>query len=462
MRHIQRGVLATVTGAAVLAAAVVVVGGRTDGGTAAAAAGAPVMPERSAPAVRAAPSAPAASVLIGRSVQGRPIRAVRIGSARAKVNVLAIGLIHGNEVAGRAIIAHLREAHPPRGVALWLIDELNPDGVAAGTRWNAHGVDLNRNFPYRWQPQDGVYESGPGPASEPETQALQRFVERVRPRVTVWYHQALHVVVKSAGDASLQRLYSRLSGLPRRALPAYHGTVSSWQNHTFRGDTAFVVELPGGALSAADAARHTRTVLALAKAIAPPAVTPKPIPFGEQRKSEMRAYSQRHYGIDDYRLSRPKVIVEHYTVTDTFAPVFNTFATDAPDPELHELPGVCSHFVIDRDGTIYQLVSTRIMCRHTVGLNWTAIGIEHVGQSDEQVLGNRRQLRASLRLTRMLQGGYGIRTRDVIGHNESLSSPYHHERVERLRSQTHGDMRKASMDRYRRALDRLPAPASLR
>src|SRR5262245_56885959 len=454
-----RAAALTAVAAAIAAAAIAAGPGRGDAGAPAPAA-APAAHPAGAPAP--ARSARSASVLVGRSVQGRPIRAVRIGSARARVKVLAIGLIHGNEVAGRAVIARLRRAHPPRGVALWLIDELNPDGVASGTRWNAHGVDLNRNFPYRWQPQDGVYESGPGPASEPETQALQRFVDRVRPRVTVWYHQALHIVVKSAGDASLQRLYSRLSGLPRRALPSYHGTASSWQNHTFRGDTAFVVELPGGTLSAGDAARHTRTVLALARAIAPPAVTAKPIPFGEQRRSEMRAYAQRHYGIDDYRLRRPKVIVEHYTVTDTFAPVYNTFAVDSPDPELHELPGVCSHFVVDRDGTIYQLVSTRIRCRHTVGLNWTAIGMEHVGQSDEQVLGNRRQLRASLRLTRMLQGRYGIRTRDVIGHNESLSSPYHRERVERLRSQTHGDMRKASMDRYRRGLDRLPAPASLR
>ena len=103
----------------------------------------------------------------------------------------------------------------------------------------------------------------------------------------------------------------------------------------------------------------------------------------------MRAYAQRHYGIDEFRLRRPRVIVEHYTATDTLAPVFNTFATDSPDVELGELPGVCAHFVIDRDGTVYGLVPTTIMCRHTVGLNWTAIGIEHVGTSDGQVLGNR-------------------------------------------------------------------------
>jgi N-acetylmuramoyl-L-alanine amidase len=404
-----------------------------------------------------------ASTVIGQSVEGRPLRAERIGPADARVSLMVVGSIHGNEPAGKAVIARLRRTHPPRGTALWLIEDANPDGAATNTRQNAHGVDLNRNFPYRWQPQDGVYESGPGPASEPETEAIQRFVERVHPRVTLWYHQAMNLVVASAGDASLQHLYSRLSGLPRKRLTGdYHGTVSSWQNATFPGDTAFVVELPAGPLPAAGVRRHANAVLALARAVAPPRVTSKPIPYGADRMADMRDYARRHYGIDDYRLRRPRVIVEHYTVTDTFQPVYDTFAPNVPDVELHELPGICSHFVIDRDGTIYGLVPTSIMCRHTVGLNYTAIGIEHVGRSDAQVLGNSRQMAASLRLTRMLQGRYGIRTRNVIGHNESLSSPFHRERVERLRTQTHADFPKAAMDVYRRRLGRLPAPTSLR
>jgi N-acetylmuramoyl-L-alanine amidase len=400
--------------------------------------------------------------VIGHSEQGRPIRALRVGSPRARVKLLVVGVIHGNEQAGRAIVARLRRARPPRGTALWLVDSANPDGMATGERWNANGVDLNRNFPYRWQPQDGVYESGAGPASEVETQDLQRFIERERPRVTLWYHQALRIVVKSGGDPKLERLYSARSGLPRKRLPRYHGTAVSWQNHTFAGDTAFVVELPGGALPPAGARRHASAVLALARAVAPPREVPKPIPFGPERKADMADYAERHYGIHDYRLRDPKVIVEHYTVTSTFAPVFSTFSRNEPDPELNELPGICSHYVIDRDGTIYRLVPTSIMCRHTVGLNWTAIGIEHVGLSDAQVMGNRRQLASSLRLTRALQGRYGIATRNVIGHNESLTSPYHRELVARLRTQTHADFPKTVMDGYRRRLQRLPAPASLR
>jgi N-acetylmuramoyl-L-alanine amidase len=400
--------------------------------------------------------------VIGHSAQGRPIRALRVGSARARVQVMVVGAVHGNEPAGRAVVDRLRRSKPPRGTALWLIEDANPDGSAAGTRHNAGGVDLNRNFPYRWRHQDGTYESGPGPASEPETQAIQRFVERERPRVTLWYHQALRMVVKSTGDPALERLYSRRSGLPRQRLPRYHGTAVSWQNTSFPGDTAFVVELPGGPLPAAGVRRHAAAALGLARAVAPPRVVSKPIPFDEERKADMRAYARRHYGIDDHRLREPKAIVQHYTVTDTFQPVYDTFAPNRPDPELNELPGVCSHYVIDRDGTIYQLVSTRIMCRHTVGLNWTAIGIEHVGRSDAQVLGNPRQIAASLRLTRMLQGRYGIATRNVIGHNENRSSPLHRERVARLRSQTHADFPKAAADVYRRRLERLPAPASLR
>ena len=409
-----------------------------------------------------AAAALAVAGLVGHSAEGRPISAERVGSPNAKVEILVVGAIHGNEPAGRAVVRRLRRAKPPRGTALWLLEDANPDGSARNSRHNARGVDLNRNFPFRWQHQDGVYESGPGPASEPETQALQRFIERQRPRVTLWYHQALTMVVRSASDPRLERLYSRRSGLPRRDLPNYHGTAISWQNSENPGDSAFVVELPAGALPKPSVRRHANAVFALARAVAPPRVTRRPIPFDAERKADMRAYARRHYGIDDHRLRDPKVIVHHYTVTDTFQPVYDTFAPNRPDPELGELPGVCAHYVIDTDGTIYQLVSTRIMCRHTVGLNYTAIGIEHVGRSDGQVLGNRRQMAASLRLTRMLQGRYGIRTKNVIGHNENRDSPFHRERVAHLRTQTHGDFPTAAMRLYRARLERLPAPSSLR
>jgi beta-N-acetylhexosaminidase len=146
------------------------------------------------------------------------------------------------------------------------------------------------------------------------------------------------------------------------------------------------------------------------------------------------------------------VIVEHVAVASSAAATRSTFVPDRRDPELHELPGTCAHFVVGRDGTIHQLVSLKLMCRHAVGLNWTAIGFEHAGFTDGDVLGNQRELAASLRLTAWLRCRYGIRLSNVIGHNESLSSPYHRERVARLRNQTHGDMTHASMRSYRRKL----------
>ena len=193
-------------------------------------------------------------------------------------------------------------------------------------------------------------------------------------------------------------------------------------------------------------------LVAVLLAFSPPAIHQWRIPFPAKRQNEMRAYARRHYGIDSYRLSKPRVIVEHVAVAGSATATRATFVPDRPDPELHELPGTCAHFVVGTDGVIHQLVSLRIMCRHTVGLNYTAIGIEHAGYTDGDVLGNRRQLAASLRLTAWLKCRYGIRLSNVIGHNESLSSPYHRERVARLRSQTHGDMQRASMRVYRRKL----------
>jgi N-acetylmuramoyl-L-alanine amidase len=183
-----------------------------------------------------------------------------------------------------------------------------------------------------------------------------------------------------------------------------------------------------------------------------PAIVSKPIPFGAARRAEMAAYARRHYGLNTWRLVHPHVIVEHYTASNSFSAAYSTFAADAPDSELHELPGTCAHFVIDTDGTIYQLVPLSTMCRHTVGLNDTAIGIEHVGTSDAQILGNPRQLGASIALTAWLMHRYGIQLRNVIGHNESLTSPFHHERVAAWRCQTHGDWSRGDMNVYRRRL----------
>jgi beta-N-acetylhexosaminidase len=191
--------------------------------------------------------------------------------------------------------------------------------------------------------------------------------------------------------------------------------------------------------------------------ISRPPIVSHLIPFGPKRKREMAAYSERHYGAHKWRLRRPRVIVEHMAQAPSAAAVYATFAPDVPDVELGELPNVCSHYVVSPAGKIFRLVNLRTRCRHTVGLNWTAIGIEHAGYGDGDLLGDRRQLAASLRLTQYLRCRFGIGVRNVIGHAESLSSPYHHERVPSLRNQTHGDMSHASMQVYRQKLRTLGA-----
>ena len=212
---------------------------------------------------------------------------------------------------------------------------------------------------------------------------------------------------------------------------------------------ALLLLAAGGAASSSDPT-------AGASAARPP-IAQWPIPFGLKRKHEMGAYSLRHYGHRQWRLRHPHVIVEHMAETSTAAAVYNTFAPDVPDVELHELPNVCAHFVIAPGGKIFQLVKTRIRCRHTVGLNWTAIGVEHAGFADSDVLDNPAQMRASLRLTQYLRCQYGIGVRNVIGHAESLSSPFHHELVPSLKRQTHGDWKHSSMQVYRKRLRHLGA-----
>jgi beta-N-acetylhexosaminidase len=186
-----------------------------------------------------------------------------------------------------------------------------------------------------------------------------------------------------------------------------------------------------------------------------PAIVQKPIPFGPTREAEMQAYAVKHYGIDSWKLVHPHVIVEHYTANESFSATWNTFANDSPDPELHELPGDCAHFVIDKNGVIYQLVPLTTMCRHTVGLNYTAIGIEHVGTSDAEILHDPRQMAASLKLTLWLMTKFHISLGNVIGHNESLASPYHRELYAPWRCQTHSDWLHPDMNIYRARLHAL-------
>jgi protein MpaA len=208
--------------------------------------------------------------VLGRSAEGRPIHLSRVGDPGAERRVLVVGAVHGNEPAGMAVVRALRRGPAPAKAELWLIRDLNPDGTAAGTRQNARGVDLNRNFPHRWRAQGRPFSasySGRRPLSEPEARLAARLIRRLRPDVTIWYHQALALVDISSGlDQRVARRYAGVAGLPAKpvGLGFLPGIATRWQNRTQPGSSAFVVELPGGPLSAAAARRHARAVRAVA------------------------------------------------------------------------------------------------------------------------------------------------------------------------------------------------------
>lgn len=183
--------------------------------------------------------------------------------------VLVVGVIHGDEDDGSAIIERLHELPVPTGVDLWLVDSMNPDGVAAATRHNANQVDLNRNFPYDWGPigvpGDAQY-AGPSAASEPETQALVDFVGEIRPDLIIWYHQDLFRIAPGKGrDGLIRQRYADLTGLPVVSITGgtYTGVAATWARNTITPGVAFIVEL-GPSLSDAEADTHGAAVLTVA------------------------------------------------------------------------------------------------------------------------------------------------------------------------------------------------------
>jgi hypothetical protein len=210
---------------------------------------------------------------LGRSVQGRAIVARRVGNSSAKRKVLVIGCTHGDECAGIPIAKRLERLNPP-GVDLWIVPNLNPDGYARRTRKNAHGVDVNRNFDREWtsgssDPSADEYR-GKRAFSEPETRIVRDLIRRLQPAITVWYYARTGGstvppgVGLSQGSNRVERRYLNVVGEAYKPLPplpgAAQGRGTEWQNATFPGTRAFLVELPLGNLSTAEVNRHARAV----------------------------------------------------------------------------------------------------------------------------------------------------------------------------------------------------------
>ena len=220
--------------------------------------------------VTTVPAPAAEERLLGTSVEGRPITAIRRGTPGGSP-VVVIGVIHGDEDAGLAITDRLADATTdvPAGIDLWIVPAMNPDGVVHQDRHNAHQVDLNRNFPFGWgpigEPGDAEY-AGTGPASEPETQAIVAFLDEIRPEMVIWYHQDLDRIAPSTGrDGRIRARYAELTGVPLLRITGgtYTGVAATWARRTLPGAVAFIVEL-GPSLTDAQADTHAGAVLTVA------------------------------------------------------------------------------------------------------------------------------------------------------------------------------------------------------
>jgi murein peptide amidase A len=156
------------------------------------------------------------------------------------------------------------------------VPDANPDGAAANTRGNARAVDLNRNFPWRWQRLSGATDSGPRPLSEPETKLLYRLLRRIRPAVSIWFHQPLDVVDDSSGRRAVERRFAAVAGMRLAALPREPGSAATWEAHCLPRGSAFVVELPPGRQSRAAVERlahASRVTIASIPAVRPTLAT---------------------------------------------------------------------------------------------------------------------------------------------------------------------------------------------
>jgi beta-N-acetylhexosaminidase len=150
----------------------------------------------------------------------------------------------------------------------------------------------------------------------------------------------------------------------------------------------------------------------------------KPIVFNKERIALTRLYRKEHYGIDSPSITiTPQMIVLHWTALDTLDKSFN-FLNPAKlsAKERPELIGagtlnVSAHYLVDRNGVIYQLMPDHWMARHVIGLNNSAIGIENVGGTPQHPRLTPKQVAADSALIRMLKKKYPT-IQYLIGHYE--------------------------------------------
>ena len=191
-------------------------------------------------------AAPRETRQLGRSWEGRAIEVVRAGDSSSPQRVLVVGCIHGNECAGMAVTRRLARLGAQARADLWLLHNLNPDGLAHRTRANARGADLNRDF---------------DTFSQRESRIARTLIRRLRPDLTIWFHQPQAVIRAWGRSRAAARSYARFARQPYRSLAWPAGAATRWQNG--HGQIAFVVELPSGPLAPSSARRHVEAVLRL-------------------------------------------------------------------------------------------------------------------------------------------------------------------------------------------------------
>lgn len=163
-------------------------------------------------------------------------------------------------------------------------------------------------------------------------------------------------------------------------------------------------------------------VFLMATATAEPVIIQKPIVFNQERINLTREYRQQHYGISQKSIEIiPQMIVLHWTERPTFKEAFDLFyparLNNRTDLEKAGNLNTSAHFLVDRDGTIYQLMPTNWMARHVIGLNNIAIGIENVGGSNGKQDLTQQQIAADVALVRKLVTQYPS-IHYLIGHFE--------------------------------------------
>jgi protein MpaA len=184
---------------------------------------------------------------VGTSVEGRPIPLYELGTGPDVV--LVIATIHGNENAGTPLCDDLipfLAANPDllEGRKVVFLPVANPDGYAADKRFNANGVDLNRNFEAANRLE--TRRSGDIPLSEPESRAIKAVLEEFKPARIVSMHEPLDVIDWDGPGEPLARHMGRFATLPVRRLGSRAGSLGSYAGEDL-GIPIITLEFPRGA-----------------------------------------------------------------------------------------------------------------------------------------------------------------------------------------------------------------------